>query len=188
MAKPTDGEDGEPGSSSRETLIKWWAYHVSPDKNLQLDGIAKLEPRFAALFPGTVFRGTRPRAAPFRSILRSLHDRKRPGQEPANEGAPDFYFLLERGDRIFDIAEMSSGEQTVFTLLYDFIRLGIRHSVVLIDELELHLHAPAQQALFAALPKLGPDCQFIVTTHSEFLSSVIPGEQQARLSGGRLCL
>jgi predicted ATP-binding protein involved in virulence len=83
---------------------------------------------------------------------------------------------------------MSSGEQTIFSLLYDFVRLDIANSVVLIDELELHLHPPAQQALYASLPRLGPDCQFIITTHSEFLSGVIPNEEIVRLEGGRPCL
>src|SRR5947208_16551257 len=88
----------------------------------------------------------------------------------------DFYFLLERDERLYDLAEMASGEQAVFAVLYDFIRLNITRSVVLIDELELHLHAPAQQALYAALPKLGFDCQFFITTHSEFLTGAIPNE------------
>ena len=59
---------------------------------------------------------------------------------------------------------------------------------VLIDELELHLHPPQQQALLASLPKLGPDCQFIITTHSSYLEGVIPIEHEVRLEGGRSCL
>lgn len=56
--------------------------------------------------------------------------------------------------------------------------------MVLIDELELHLHPPAQQALYSALPKLGPDCQFFITTHSEFLTGVIPQDRKVRIRGG----
>ena len=83
---------------------------------------------------------------------------------------------------------MSSGEQAIFPLIYDFVRLNVRKSVVLLDELELHLHPPEQQALLAALPKLGPDCQFIITTHSSFVEGSIPNEQETRLREGRLCL
>jgi predicted ATP-dependent endonuclease of OLD family len=83
---------------------------------------------------------------------------------------------------------MSSGEQAVFPLIYEFIRLDIAKSIVLIDELELHLHPPQQQALLAALPKLGPDCQFIITTHSSYLEGVIPVEHEIRLEGGHSCL
>jgi energy-coupling factor transporter ATP-binding protein EcfA2 len=154
----------------RESLVGWWAYYASdldePDKN----AIKDLEEQFAKLFPGTTFRGTMPRAG------------------VTSPGVKDFYFLLERDGRQYDLAEMASGEQAIFSLLYDFIRLKIVKSIVLVDELELHLHPPAQQALYAALPKLGPDCQFIVTTHSEFLTGVIPLEQIVRLEGGRPCL
>jgi hypothetical protein len=132
--------------------------------------IKELEKRFAEMFPGTQFRGTSPR------------------EGITAPSAKDFYFLLEREDRVYDLAEMASGEQAVFSLLYDFVRLDIRRSVVLIDELELHLHSPAQQALYAALPKLGSDCQFFITTHSEFLTGIIPGEQKVRIQGGRRCL
>ena len=103
-------------------------------------------------------------------------------------GISDFYFLLDREGKVFDISEMSSGEQAVFPLIYEFIRLDIAKSIVLIDELELHLHPPQQQALLAALPKLGPDCQFIITTHSSYLEGVIPVEHEIRLEGGHSCL
>jgi predicted ATP-dependent endonuclease of OLD family len=36
-----------------------------------------------------------------------------------------------------------------------------------VDEMELHLHPPLQQALVRALPKLGRNNQFIITTHSD---------------------
>jgi AAA domain, putative AbiEii toxin, Type IV TA system len=155
----------------REYLVGWWSYYTSNFK----DGprktyIKDLERRFADLFPGTHFRGTMPR------------------EGITAPSAKDFYFLLERDDRLYDLAEMASGEQAVFSLLYDFVLRNITRSIVLIDELEMHLHPPAQQALYAALPKLGPDCQFFVTTHSEFLTGVIPGEWEVRIRGGRLCL
>ena len=132
--------------------------------------VKELERWFAELFPGTRFRGTMPR------------------EGITAPGPRDFYFMLERDERLYDLAEMSSGEQAVFSLLYDFVLLDIRRSVVLIDELELHLHPPAQQASYSALPKLGPDCQFFITTHSEFLTGVIPGDRKVRIRGGRPCL
>jgi predicted ATP-dependent endonuclease of OLD family len=83
---------------------------------------------------------------------------------------------------------MSSGEQAVFPLIYEFVRLDIRRSIVLIDELELHLHPPEQQRVLAALPKIGGDCQFFITTHSEFLTSTIPADRIVRLEKGLRCL
>ena len=159
-AKPKDGpQTWQNGVSQlREDMVVAWAAHSPNDTK---DEIAVLEQRFATIFPGTRFRGV-----------------QRRGQ---GRGVDDSYFLIERDGKVFDFAEMSSGEQAIFAILYHFIRLDIGKSVVLIDELEMHLHPPQQQAVLRALPKLGPDCQFIFTTHSAYLEDAIPVEEQVRL-------
>jgi len=100
----------------------------------------------------------------------------------------DYYFILSDGNRTYDIEEMSAGEQSVFPLLYEAVRLQFRHSVILIDEVDLNLHPPLAQALVRALPRIGPECQFFLTTHSEAVTSIVSPEQTHRLPGGRLCL
>ncbi len=179
IAVPTNGDDEDVVPSEswlvgveqlRRFMQDWWSYHVSSFKTSGRDFISELEPLFSKVFPGTHFRGPQPMDA------------------SGAEENPKFFFLLERAGRVFDIAEMSSGEQAVFPLLCEFVRLNVRKSVVLIDELELHLHPPEQQALLAALPKIGQDCQFIITTHSSFVEGSIPKEQETRLQEGRLCL
>ena len=100
----------------------------------------------------------------------------------------DYFFILNDGNRSYDIEEMSAGEQSVFPILYEFVRQQIRNSVVLIDEIDLNLHPPLAQALLSALPALGPGCQFLLTTHSEAISGVVSPYQIHRLAGGRLCL
>lgn len=147
----------------RDDLIRWWGYHTSKPASSS-DYLAELETRLASIFAGTKFVGIRPR-----------------------EASGDSYFLLSRDGHEYDLAEMSSGEQAVFPLLYEFIRLNIAKSVVLIDELELHLHPPQQQALFRALRRIGPGCQFILTTHSPAIEEVTPPEEKLRMEGGRLC-
>ncbi len=153
----------------REYLVGWWGFHTTPGRHGK-DFIPLLEARFNNVFPGTRFVGIMPRSGV--TVPR----------------ANDFYFLIDRDGRVYDLAEMSSGEQAVFPVVYEFVRLDIQRSVVLIDELELHLHPPEQQRLLSALPKIGPDCQFLITTHSEFLSSAIPNEQEVRLDRGTRCL
>lgn len=153
----------------REYLVGWWGFHTTPGR-VGKDFIPLLETSFGTVFPGTRFVGIMPRGG------------------ASSPRASDFYFLIDRDDRVYDLAEMSSGEQAVFPLVYEFVRLDIKRSVVLIDELELHLHPPEQQRLLASLPTIGSDCQFIVTTHSEFLSSAIPNEQELRLERGTRCL
>lgn len=154
----------------RESLVGWWGVHTSQRRNGTPDYLDRLQTRFAEIFPGTTFEGLAPRSL----------DRA--------PSAADFYFLLKREGRVYDLAEMSSGEQAVFPLLYEFVWQNIARSVVLIDELELHLHPPQQQALLAALRHIGPDCQFIVTSHSPYLETVVPDEDEVRLPGGQRCL
>ncbi len=153
----------------REYLVGWWGFHKTPGRRGR-DFIPLLQESLETVFPGTRFVGIMPRGG------------------VTTPRANDFYFLIDRDGRVYDLAEMSSGEQAVFPLVYEFVRLDIKRSVVLIDELELHLHPPEQQRLLAALPRVGPGCQFIITTHSEFLSSAIPNEQEVRLDRGTRCL
>src|SRR5262249_19798300 len=98
----------------REYLVAMWAYHTSPRKTFGKDYIAPLEQSFRKVFPNVVFRGTGPR------------------ENIESPGPRDFYFLMENDGRVYDLAEMSSGEQAVFPLVYEFVRLGIAKSVVLI--------------------------------------------------------
>ena len=154
----------------RQYLIGWWGYHTSPNKSNGKDYIPELEKRFLAVFQDRRFAGLAPK------------------ENGGSHGADDFYFLLESQSHAYDLAEMSSGEQAVFPLIYEFVRLDISNSLVLIDELELHLHPPEQQRLLASLRHLGPDCQFIVSTHSPFLTDAIPNEHEIRLEGGHRCL
>ncbi|MGO8675234.1 MAG: AAA family ATPase [Limisphaerales bacterium] len=176
--KPDDKEQpSEPPSflagveTLREALVVMWGYQVRPPPGSHFTNyIPKLREKLTLMFPGTNFVGTAEMESATAPRVRSS------------------YFLLERDGRVFDLAEMSSGEQAFFAVIYDFVRLGIQQSVVLIDELELHLHPPEQQAFLAALQKIGPDCQFIISTHSEFVEGSIGKDFKTRLPGGRLCL
>lgn len=154
-------------ASLREMLVGLWTYHVSTgDKERDL--MEELQPLLARVFQGVRLAGVQPRTG------------------VANPTQRDFLFLLEQDGHVYDISEMSSGEQAVFEIMFEFLRANIARSVVLIDELELHLHPPQQQALLAALRKIGPDCQFIITTHSRYVEDVLPEEEIVRLEGGRV--
>jgi AAA domain, putative AbiEii toxin, Type IV TA system/AAA domain len=157
----------------RDELTKWDNFHKSlllGQRTLQpgqRDLLKELEEAYARVFPGVSFVGVEPIG-------------------PNDAGA---YFILKRdGGVTYDLAESSSGEQAVLPILYEFVRQDIGHSVVLIDEIETHLHPPLAQALYNTLPKLGPDCQFLLTTHSEAVASIVPEDEVTRIPGGRLCL
>jgi len=119
-------------------------------------------------------------------------DRQFIGPEPMYEkGIPTpsgNYFMLSDGHRIYDIQEMSAGEQAIFPILFQFVRQQIDNSVILIDEIELNLHPPLAQSFLSHLPEIGPNCQFLYTTHSEVIRSISNPNQIYSLAGGKLCL
>lgn len=162
---PKNGVEG-----LRSFLVEWYAHHKSERVTEESDYLQRLEELFGKFFPGARFVGTELRTGDVTS------------------GEQDSYFLIERNGRVYDLAEMSSGEQAVFPLLFEFILKKIARSIVLIDELELHLHPPQQQRLMTALRRMGPDCQFIVTSHSPYLEQITPDEDEVRLEGGQRCL
>ncbi len=94
-----------------------------------------------------------------------------PRTNPAEAFETDWFFLFD-GQNQYEIAEMSAGERAIFPLLIDFANYHINNSIIIIDELELHLHPPLQQAFFRALPTLGQNNQFIITTHSDYIATI----------------
>ena len=95
-----------------------------------------------------------------------------PRRNPLDALKPDFFYLSD-GTHQYEISEMSAGERAIFPMIIDFANWKINNSIILIDEIELHLHPPLQQSLITALPKLGKNNQFIITTHSDYVAYMV---------------
>jgi energy-coupling factor transporter ATP-binding protein EcfA2 len=81
-------------------------------------------------------------------------------------GAP----VLQDGSHIYPLSNAASGEQVILEYITRLVYRGrIQHSVILIDEPEVHLHPKWVRQLYLALPQIGKDNQFILTTHSDEL-------------------
>jgi predicted ATP-dependent endonuclease of OLD family len=91
------------------------------------------------------------------------------------------WFFLSDGDHQYELGEMSGGERALFPMIFDLATWNVHASVILIDELELHLHPPLQQGLLKALRSLGRNNQFIITTHSDAVTSIVSEESIRRL-------
>jgi ABC-type lipoprotein export system ATPase subunit len=154
----------------RHYLTGWRLAQQSSMPGRRIDWLLEIENLYKAAFPGRSFAGVEPM----------------PGS--ASPSIDEYFFLLNDGHRTYDIAEMSGGEQTLFPILFEFVRMRIAHSVVLIDEIDLNLHRPAAQRLMRLLPRLGEGCQFLITTHSEAVSDIVGLDDTLRLPGGSLCL
>jgi hypothetical protein len=155
----------------REHLTRWQLERlIKGDKGREHNYLLEVENLYKRAFPGRSFSTPEP-----------VYSRSAPSPE-------DYYFMLSDGQGLYDIEEMSAGEQSVFPILYRFVQMRIRHSVVLIDEIDLNLHPPLAQNFLTLLPHLGVDNQFIYTTHSRDISEVANRDTIHRLQGGALCL
>jgi predicted ATPase len=158
------------GVERLRSFLNGWKLAQQSEKTFRYDYFAELEKLYKRIFPGRSFAGV--------ELM--------PGVDTPTQS--DFYFLLNDGHRTYDLVEMSAGEQSIFPILYEFVRLQITHSVVLVDEVDLNLHPTGAQLVVSQLPKIAPNCQFILTTHSEAVSNVISEDETFHLPGGSLCL
>lgn len=85
--------------------------------------------------------------------------------------------VVAKGGDEFSLDQLSDGERTLLSVVADIARrLAIANpsatdalqceAVVLIDEVELHLHPAWQRDIVKRLPAVFPRTQFILTTHS----------------------
>ena len=102
-----------------------------------------------------------------------------PGYNNLRPGAgPRDSLLIDHGDRTLPVRLLSDGEKGALAIVFDVTRRLAQanegmldpardaEAVVLIDEIELHLHPAWQRRIVGDLTKTFPRCQFIATTHS----------------------
>ena len=95
----------------------------------------------------------------------------------------DYSFQIHTQGKSFKFTEMSDGFASVLEIIIDLIlkmqrkdsltRAYGQEGIVLIDEVETHLHLELQRLVLPLLTQLFPNIQFIVTTHSPFVLSSI---------------
>ena len=96
--------------------------------------------------------------------------------------------LVDKAHVALDLSQLSDGERSLLAMICDLgRRLALANplienpldgaGVVLIDELELHLHPKWQREVTEKLRTTFPNIQFIATTHSPFVIQALrPGE------------
>ena len=87
--------------------------------------------------------------------------------------------MIKRNIGTLSLQQLSDGEQRLFSLFVDIARqlsinrpsdaLGEGEAIILIDEIDVHLHPKWQRRIVPALEDLFYNCQFIATTHSPFV-------------------
>lgn len=95
---------------------------------------------------------------------------------------PRLHMSIDKDGETFDVAQLSQGEKSLMALIGDIARrLAVMNpsldnplhgdGIVLIDEVDMHLHPKWQRTLIKNLTETFPRCQFVLTTHSPLVIS-----------------
>lgn len=124
-----------------------------------------------------------PTTSPLSSVRRAIEQTLPGAREVRIERRPQRMTVELKGVRL-DVAQLSDGERCLLALAGDLARRMalanpkaanplLHPAVVLIDEVELHLHPGLQREVLPRLRHVFPETQFIVSTHSpQVLSSL----------------
>lgn len=97
------------------------------------------------------------------------------------EEEPKLRFVVHKNGVPLAFHQLSDGERGMLAILFDLTRrlaianpesndpVGEGKAVVMIDEIELHLHPVWQRRILSMFTETFKNCQFIVTTHSPLL-------------------
>lgn len=110
---------------------------------------------------------------------------------------PRLQMLVEKNGNTLDVAQLSQGEKSMMALVGDIARrLAMMNpalenplegfGIVMIDEIDLHLHPNWQRAIVGNLNRTFPNCQFVLTTHSPIVISESPNLLCYSLNNGEL--
>jgi predicted ATP-binding protein involved in virulence len=116
----------------------------------------------------------------------------RPDDEDASR------LLIDSDGSTLEVPQLSGGERGVLAMVLDLARrlsqanpvlgdpLREGEAVVLIDELDLHLHPSWQRQIVHKLTEVFPRCQFIATTHSPQIIGEVEHDRIQIIANGQV--
>lgn len=115
-----------------------------------------------------------------------------------DKGHPQLW--IDQDSTTIPVRQLSDGERGILALVLDLTRrlaqanpnltdpVSQAEAVVLIDEIDLHLHPKWQRQIVRKLTKTFRNCQFIATTHSPQVIGEVPHACIQIISDGKVCL
>lgn len=106
--------------------------------------------------------------------------------------------LIDHNGLSLNVRQLSDGERSLLALVLDLAKrlaqanftekspLHDCEAIVLIDEIDLHLHPQWQRKVVGNLERTFPKCQFIATTHSPQVIGEVPHERIQMIKDGRI--
>lgn len=110
----------------------------------------------------------------------------------------NYRLIIEKDGNHLEVGQLSSGEKRLFAIIGDIARrlslanpgndnpLKQGHGIVLIDEIDLHLHPKWERKVVPTLRKIFPKVQFIITTHSPLVLQNVPSKSVYILNDGKI--
>jgi predicted ATPase len=157
--------------------------------NVPVEDVARFDPRAGCLAPG------RERFAPLaaRLALATVATRFDPSgtvarmwkvlakyfpelPRPVEHGTDLSLWFVTRGGSTVPLSKLSDGERAILLIFGELALRNPRLGMVLIDEVEQHLHPRWQRAILEALTALLPFAQLVLTTQSPYLAAVAPDD------------
>jgi hypothetical protein len=148
-------------------------------RGVSVEDVARFDPREGCLSPG------RDRFAPLAARLalataaarfdpdgKYFPELPRPVEHDTDLG---LWFVTRRGATV-PLSKLSDGERAILLIFGELSLRNPRLGVVLIDEIEQHLHPRWQRAILEALTSLLPFAQFVLTTQSPYVAAVAPDD------------
>lgn len=106
--------------------------------------------------------------------------------------------VIDRGNVTLEVRQLSDGERGTLAMVLDLTRrlaqanpsmadpAAEAEAVVLIDEIDLHLHPTWQRQIARNLTAAFPRCQFIATTHSPQVIGEVEHDRIQIIAGGQV--
>jgi len=106
--------------------------------------------------------------------------------------------MIDRGKTSLEVRQLSDGERGILAMVLDLTRrlaqanprmrdpAATAEAVVLIDEIDLHLHPQWQREVLQNLTAAFPKCQFIATTHSPQVIGEIQHDRIQIMADGKV--
>ena len=114
------------------------------------------------------------------------------------EGSSKSQLIVDKDGVTLNLRQLSDGERGMFALVLDLAKrlsqanpqldnpIKEGSAIVLIDEIDLHLHPKWQRTVIKQLTETFPKCQFIATTHSPQIIAAVEPEQVLLLTDSRV--
>lgn len=187
------------GLNTFSDFLEWFRYEedVENQQKIEKSDLKYQNPKLAAIRQGIAqFLSKLDNRAVFSALKVK---RESNGQEiDFSEPSKKFDLSIEKGGENLKLSQLSSGERAVLLLVADISRrVSILNphldspleseGVVLIDEIEQHLHPRWQRAVIPALQATFPNIQFIIATHSPQVLSQVENGSVFEIDNFEIC-